>query len=116
MSFFISSAQAASVLINSGIPAANVDATTNPAGWVAAFYQVAIFFSGILAFGSIVYGGFLYATAAGNPSRESQGKDWIQNALFGVLLLAGAYLILYTVNPNLINLNIPISLPSSPTN
>ena len=90
------------ITVNSNLPGPPGGiALSDPCSWIFAFYQVAIFFSGILAFGSIVYGGFLYATAAGNPSRESQGKDWIQNALFGVLLLAGAYLILYTINPNL---------------
>jgi hypothetical protein len=62
---------------------------------------------GVLAFGAIVYGGVLYAISMGNPSRQSEGKEWIQSALIGLLLLAGATLILKTINPDLVNLNLP---------
>jgi hypothetical protein len=62
---------------------------------------------GVLAFGAIVYGGVLYAISMGNPSKQSEGKEWVESALIGLLLLAGAYLILYTINPDLVNLNLP---------
>lgn len=58
--------------------------------------------SGLLAFGAIVYGAVLYTLAAGNPSRQSEGKEWIKQAIYGLLLLAGAYIILNTINPALV--------------
>jgi hypothetical protein len=63
--------------------------------------------AGILAFGSVVYGGILYATSAGNASQQSAGRSWIESALIGLLLLAGAYIILQTVNPSLVKLKNP---------
>ena len=42
----------------------------------------------------------------GNPGNQSEGKEWVKSALLGLLLLAAAYLILYTVNPNLVNLEL----------
>ncbi len=82
-------------------------------GLVANFYSFALVIAGVLAFGAIVYGGVLYATSRGNPTRESEGKSWITSALLGLLLLGGAYIILYTINPQLVNLQIP-GLPTLP--
>jgi hypothetical protein len=84
-----------------------VTTSTSPGAFVAGFYQFALMIGGVLAFGAIVYGGILYAASAGNPSKQSEGREWIKSALFGLLLLAGAYLILYTINPNLVNLGLP---------
>jgi hypothetical protein len=81
--------------------------TTSPAFFVAGFYNFALMIGGVLAFGAIVWGGILYASSAGNSGKQSEGKEWIKSALLGLLLLAGAYLILYTVNPNLVNLGLP---------
>ncbi len=81
--------------------------STSPGTFVEGFYVFALSIGGILAFGAVVYGGILYAISAGNPGRQSEGKEWIKSAIYGLLLLAGAYLILYTINPNLVNLNLP---------
>jgi hypothetical protein len=61
----------------------------------------------VLAFGAVVYGGIKYIFAAGNPSGQSEGRDWITGAIWGLLLLAGAYLLLNVINPNLTNLSLP---------
>ena len=61
--------------------------------------------SGVLAFGAIVYGGIKYTLAAGNPSGQSEGKEWVKGALTGLLLLVGAYAILNIINPQLTSLN-----------
>jgi hypothetical protein len=102
----------ATIHISSAIPGLNSNgANAAPGAFVANFYQFALLIGGILAFGAIVYGGVLHAISAGNPSRQSEGKKWIGGALLGLLLLAGAYIILNTINPNLLNLNLPTLSP-----
>jgi hypothetical protein len=112
---FFSIARAATISINPNFPGISNPTQAGPIGWVAGFYNFMLIAAGTLAFGSIVYGGFLYATSAGNASRQSEGRSWILSALIGLLLLGGAYLILHTINPNLTNLQIaPVSaLPAN---
>ena len=108
-------AHAAGVTINPNLPGITNVSTAGPAGWVASFYSFALIISGILAFGAAVYGGVLYATSAGNASKQSEGRSWIWSALIGLLLLGGAYIILKTINPNLVKLQNP-ALSSVNTN
>ncbi len=98
------------VNINVNIPGASVT-NDNPAGIVANFYSFALLIGGVLAFGAIVWGGVQYALSAGNPSGQSEGKEWIVGALLGLLLLSTAYLILNVINPNLVKLTIPTLSP-----
>lgn len=96
----------ATATINVNLPGPS-SAASGIAGWIVNFYSFALTISGILAFGAISYGGIKYAFARGNPSAESDAKSWILNALYGLLLLAGAVIILYTINPNILSLQIP---------
>ncbi|HUZ92371.1 MAG TPA: hypothetical protein VNG29_00025, partial [Candidatus Paceibacterota bacterium] len=59
------------------------------------------------------YGGIKYTLAAGNPSKQSDGKEWVKGALYGLLLLVGAYLILNLINPQLTNCGLT-ALPALP--
>ncbi len=68
---------------------------------VADFYQWALGISGLLALGILIYAGLAYTASGGNASRQSDAKQWIWNALIGLALLFGSYLILNTINPNL---------------
>jgi hypothetical protein len=96
------------VTISTAIPGTNLNSTSSsPGAFIANFYQFALIIAGVLAFGIVVYGGIRYMTSAGNPSGASEGKEWIEAALLGLLLLAGAYFILKVVNPQLLNLNLP---------
>jgi hypothetical protein len=94
--------------------------STGPGGFVANFYQFALMIGGVLAFGVIVYGGVRYMASAGNPSGQSDAKEWIESALLGLLLLVGAYFILDVINPQLLNLKLPtltqinIQVPATP--
>ena len=49
---------------------------------------------GGLAVLKIIFGGVMYATAAGNPQRISDAKSHILYALLGIALIAGANIIL----------------------
>jgi hypothetical protein len=81
--------------------------TSNPGEFVANLYKFALGLSGAAAFGVIIYGAILYASSAGNPSKQKDAWDWIRGAIWGVVLLLAAYLILYTINPNLVDLTSP---------
>jgi hypothetical protein len=97
------------IIINPAIPGTN-PASTGIGGFISNFYSFALLISGIIAFGAIVYGGVRYAVGRGNPSSESEAKSWITSALLGMLLLAGAYVILYTINPTIVDLKV-LKLP-----
>lgn len=56
----------------------------------------------VVALGVIVYGGILYTASAGNESRKSEAKEWMKAAVYGMILLFSAYLILNTINPALV--------------
>jgi type IV secretory pathway VirB2 component (pilin) len=60
----------------------------------------------------IIVGGIKYITSATGMGK-TDGKDTIENALKGLILVIGAYTILYTVNPALVQLN--LSIASIPT-
>jgi len=76
-------------------------------GWIQSFYQFSLIAGVFLAVGVIAWAGLRYALAAGNPSGQSDARDQILQALLGLILLFGAYLILFTINPNLVNLSLP---------
>jgi len=84
-------------------------ATKTPAlpEYVEAIYRFALIISGVIVFGALVYGGFLYLTSAGNPARMHDAKDQISSAILGLIILFSAYLILKTINPELIMLSQP---------
>ncbi len=101
--FFVS----AQTQITANIPGTYSVATQGPGAFVGNLYEFALMIGGVLAFGVIVYGGVKYMTSAGNPSGQSDAKEWIEAALLGLLLLGGAYFVLYVINPQLVNLTLP---------
>lgn len=56
----------------------------------------------VLAMIMLIKGGFDYM-ASSLPSEKESGKGTIANAIFGLLLALSAYLLLYTINPDLLN-------------
>ena len=80
-------------------------------GLVGKFYQIALALVGVAAFGTMVYGGILYTISAGNSSKQQDAIGYLTSAALGVVLLLGAYLLLYTINPDLTNLTPPAIAP-----
>ena len=78
-----------------------------PAGYIARIYQFSLMIAGLVAFGSIIFGAIQYILSAGSIVNQGEAKDRITQAIVGLLLLLGAYLILYTINPDLVKLRNP---------
>ena len=100
----------AQVQISASLPGPNTvtpGSGTAPGALIGNFYQYALSIAGILALGVVVFGGIKYMISVGNPSNQTDAKEWIEAALLGIVLLAGAYLILRVINPSLVNLSLP---------
>jgi hypothetical protein len=63
--------------------------------------------AGLIAFSALVYGGIRYLTSAGSPVLIKEARDQIFAAFLGLLILLGSYLILTTINPQLVFLKLP---------
>ena len=79
---------------------------TDIAGLVKNFYNYALAAVGVAALGAIIFGGVKYTVSAGNPSSQTDAIFWITGAVWGLVLLLGANLLLRTINPKLIDMKL----------
>lgn len=86
------------------IPGQSADASLP--NYVKAILNAALILIVLSAVFMAMVGGFLYLTSAGNTSRAGTAKDIIVDAIIGLGLALLAYLILYVINPDLVNLRI----------
>lgn len=91
-----------------------VDSTNlNLAAYLSAVYKLAIWIVGLCALFMFLVGAFMYMLSAANTSKTGSAKSIMQDALIGLILALTSYLILYVINPDLVNLKLPsVSMPS----
>lgn len=75
------------------------------ADYVAGAFKYAVGIAAILAAVMMMIGGFQYLTAGGDTGQVMKGKEKITNAILGLSILLASYLVLATVNPELVNLS-----------
>ena len=83
------------------------EVTTPVTEYFKYIFNFLIWISGLIALVVLVYAGFQYFTSAGNPEAMNDAKSRIGAALLGILILFGSYLILITINPDLIVFHLP---------
>lgn len=74
--------------------------------YVNAVYKFAIWAVGLSALLMISIGGFMYFSSAGNTSKAEGGKKIIADALYGLIAVLLAWVILNTINPHLVNISL----------
>ena len=77
-------------------------------------YLFALGAAGFVALLAILIGAIMYVFSAGNPQKAGDAKNRILSALLGILILLASVLILRTINPNLVEMELP-SLKIKPT-
>jgi hypothetical protein len=89
------------------VPIPGLTSTCLPAlpDYIVAIYNFALMIIGIICFGALLYGGLRYLTSVGKPAAISDAKDQIFSALLGLIILFSSYLILKTINPELVILS-----------
>lgn len=83
------------------------DGRTTVNKYIPGIIQLIIALAGALAVIKIVFGGIQYMSSDAITGKEN-GKKHIWDAIWGLVLIISAWLILYTVNPNLVNFNFTI--------
>ena len=87
-----------------------VDTKMGVGSYVNALIKIAIGLMSVLAVVMIVMGGIQYMTTTSGGEKNA-GKERITNALFGLLLALSSYLLLRTINPKLVDLQ--VGLPAA---
>lgn len=94
----------------------------SPGNYLSNIYLWFIGFVGIAALFMIVAGGITYMFSGTNLTKVEQGRQWITNAIWGIVLAAFAVLLLRTINPDLIRgfnfdqiINRAVTRPTAPT-
>ena len=72
------------------------------ANYIKSIYDYLLAIVGLTAAIALMIGGTLWLTSGGSSQRVSQAKSWISGSLTGLVLALLSYLILQTINPNLI--------------
>lgn len=73
------------------------------ADYIAGVYKYAVGIVSLVAIIMIMVGGLRYLTAGGNASAVTSAKEMISGAVVGLFLVLGSYLVLFTINPDLVS-------------
>ncbi len=94
-----------------------ITAKTTPPEYIRYVFVFSIWVLGIIVLANLIYAGFQWFLSGVNSELAKEAQKRIENTLYGVFLLLGTYLILNTINPDLLNLKLtPITeaLPDIP--
>lgn len=75
---------------------------TDLGGLIESIFRYALGLVGAAIFVNFLWAGLLWFTAAGRTGPINQAKEKMFNALIGAIILLAAYLILNTINPDLV--------------
>ncbi|MBP6929535.1 MAG: hypothetical protein KBB77_01210 [Candidatus Moranbacteria bacterium] len=104
-------AQALDYQLLEKIPFTNNIKGSDLPGYVSAIYKAALVIVTLSAVLMVSVGGFMYLTSAGNTASMGTAKGIIYDSLIGLVIALSAWLILYIINPDLVQ----ISLKGLPT-
>ena len=80
---------------------------TNAVAYITGLFKLVIGLAGVLAVVMIIYAGIKYMSTDAFSGKE-EAKGVIENALWGLGLAIAAWLILYTINPKLVEIKFDI--------
>lgn len=78
------------------------DSGTSLPEFIKFIFNLSVALGGLLGFGALIYGGIKYITSAGSAQAISDARAWIGSGIGGLFLLLSVYIVLTTINPNLV--------------
>jgi len=83
------------------VPGTTLPAEPTLPEYVRYIYNFSIIVAGLVAFFSLVYGGFRYLTSVGSPVAMADARSQIFAGILGLVILLASFLILTILNPQL---------------
>ena len=80
---------------------------TGPAEWISYIFNFGMAIVGLAIIYSVVRAGIEWMTSGDNQTGITNAKGRIKGAVLGLLILLGSYVMLETINPNLVILKTP---------
>ena len=80
----------------------SVNETSTLPEYARYFFNLGIYLAGGIAAMALAFGGVYYLISYFSGKFTSEGKDWMKAGLTGLLLVLGAWLIAYAINPDLV--------------
>jgi hypothetical protein len=71
--------------------------------YIAAIYKYGVVVTTILAIVIIINAGLKWVLSAGSSDKISEAQKQIAGAIIGIVIALSSYVLLYTINPNLVN-------------
>jgi len=79
--------------------------------YIIGIFNLSIGIGAVLAFVMITFGGIMYSTSDAISGR-SAGREYVTNAIIGLFFVIGAWVILNTINPQILTFN--LAIPTAP--
>ena len=79
--------------------------------YVMYIFNLAIGLGGVAAFVMLVIGGIKFLTSTGSPAQQTDAKEQIISAILGIIILISSYILLSTINPQLVVFTIELKIP-----
>lgn len=89
---------------NTGIVTAIGCIETTPNGFVTSLFRIAMGMGGGIAFLMILIGGLQIQTSTGDPKRLQQGREIIEGAIIGLLMIIFSIVILRVIGVNILGI------------
>lgn len=87
--------------------------STTATQYISGIFNLTIAIAGVLAVIKIIVGGIQYMSTDAFGGKN-EAKNTIQNAVWGLALALSAWLILHTINPDLVKFNFDFPNPKPP--
>jgi len=83
-----------------------ITTSTTISEYAVYFFSLSLIIAAIAAFAVLTYGGIRYLLSLNNPEAMKDARTWISSGIIGLLIILASYLILSTINPEIVGTNI----------
>ncbi|MCK4501035.1 hypothetical protein KAU11_11105, partial [Candidatus Babeliales bacterium] len=83
--------------------------------YVKYIFRVSLIIVVLSSFAVLIYGGFVFLTSGGSPVARNEGKNWLFSGILGLIIALCSYLILNTINPDILKIRLGDLIESDAT-
>ena len=79
-----------------------ITTSTTISEYAVYFFSLSLIIAAIAAFAVLTYGGIRYLLSLNNPTAMKDARIWISSGIIGLFIILASYLILSTINPEIV--------------